>query len=87
MRVVVGIGFTVSCYCTKNLLYCFLLHLQILMNMSQAYITVLPILYASIQEAALSVSACLDSLEMESLVKVSIIIINHKTCTLAANLT
>ena len=40
------------------------------MNVSWVYITVLPMLCASIQEAALSVSACLDSLEMESFVKV-----------------
>ena len=39
--------------------------LQILMNVNQIYITVLPILYAAIQETALSVNVCLDSLEME----------------------
>ena len=39
--------------------------LQILTNVNQVYIAVLPILYASIQEAALSVNVCLDSLEME----------------------
>ena len=45
-------------------------YIQTLMNVSWVYITVLPMLYASIQEAALSVSACLDSLEIESIVKV-----------------
>ena len=39
--------------------------LQILTNVNQVYIAVLPILYASIQKEALSVNVCLDSLEME----------------------